>query len=42
MVKRLLVAGKAGADIPAPTGITLPSILAIRKSPGLVKERKRG
>lgn len=39
-VGRLLAAGKTGAEIAAATGISIPSIQAIKKSLGLVKPRK--
>ncbi|MFZ5497428.1 MAG: helix-turn-helix domain-containing protein [Verrucomicrobiota bacterium] len=39
-VKQLLAAGKTGAEIAAATGISRPSIQAIKQSLGLVKARK--
>lgn len=39
-VKQLLTAGQTGSQIAAATGISLPSIQAIKKSLGLVKARK--
>lgn len=39
-VKQLLAAGQTGSQIAATTGLSLPSIQAIKKSLGLVKVRK--
>lgn len=40
-VKRLLAVGQTGAEISATTGLSLPSIQAIKKSLGLVKAREK-
>jgi DNA-binding NarL/FixJ family response regulator len=39
-VKKLVAAGKTGAEIAEAVGISLPSVQNIKKALGLVKERK--
>jgi hypothetical protein len=40
-VKKLLKAGKTGAEVAKEVGISLPSVQNIKKAFGLVKERKK-